>query len=122
VFKTPDTSFSDERNYEQPFIECYIDEITSPGKYVIVGTVVFVGDTQIVLNDGTGEAVISLPTAFDLASIKEGAQIRVFGYMQTVPEKAVNAIIIHNISEVDIELYQRVRELERTVFSGKKSQ
>jgi len=102
--------------YNLPFLEVYIDEIKVSGKYTVVGTVVAIGEDKIGINDGTGEMNIIPPSTFDISSLKEGAQIRCLGYVDIVPEKVLNAITIHNLSNVDIDLYQRVRELEKSVF------
>lgn len=103
--------------YSMPFFETNICNL-SKGKYSVIGSVLEVSDDTITINDGTGELKLKiLPTTVKPENIKEGSQIRALGYIESKGDY-LRAVIIQDLSGVDLNLYQKIREMEQQIFSG----
>ena len=96
------------------FIETNIAEISKPGKYRIVGTIVGLEENLMVVSDETDEIVVDIADISN-QDLKEGKQLQLFGFVEIEPEKKFKAIIIHDFSDVNIEMYRQVRELEQSL-------
>ncbi|MHA1686343.1 MAG: hypothetical protein ACTSYD_08005 [Candidatus Heimdallarchaeaceae archaeon] len=111
------TERTDQQKRVVPYIETNICNITSKGKYRLFGSIVKFQEDLLVINDGTGEIDVKiLPTTTIPEDLKEGSQVMVLGYLET-KDSQIKVVIIQNMSEVDIELYQKVREVEKSIFS-----
>ena len=97
----------------RPFLEINISELKL-GKYKILGTVVSVLEGNMVVNDGTGQVSVATQDV-QVKGIVEGSQIRVFGFFDENQSPPMKAILLQNLSGVEIELYHRVQELERNL-------
>ncbi len=109
---------SDDNNSEkqkfsrtQPFIETNIADITTPGRYKIVGTVVNSSKDSFVIEDGTEQLSVSF-TDVIFEKPEEGDQVRVLGYLEFEPEKLLKAAIIQNLTNINLETYRQIRDLE----------
>jgi len=114
--ETSDEFDSEIRKYSRakPFIETSIAEISKPGKYKIIGSVVSKEENTIVLSDETEEITIDI-TEIPNKDFKEGVQLQIFGFAEFDPDKKLKAFIIRDFSEVNFELYTQVRELEQSL-------
>lgn len=97
----------------RPFLEINISELKL-GKYKILGTVVSVLEGNMVVNDGTGQVSVATQDV-QVKGIVEGSQIRVFGFFDENQSPPMKALLLQNLSGVEIELYNRVQELERNL-------
>ena len=97
----------------RPFLEINISELKL-GKYKILGTVVSVLEGNMVVNDGTGQVSVATQDV-QVKGIVEGSQIRVFGFFDENQSPSMKALLLQNLSGVEIELYHRVQELERNL-------
>ena len=107
---------SEIRKYSRanPFVEVNIAEISKPGKYRIIGSVVSFEGNTLVVSDETEEITVDVTELVD-QDFKEGAQLQILGFAEFEPEKKLKAFIIKAFSEVNIELYRQVRELEQSL-------
>ncbi len=109
---------SDDNNSEkqkfsrtQPFIETNIADIATPGRYKIVGTVVNSSKDSFIIEDGTEQLSVSF-TDVIFEKPEEGDQVRVLGYLEFEPEKLLKAAIIQNLTNINLETYRQIRDLE----------
>ena len=107
---------SEIRKYSRanPFVEVNIAEISKPGKYRIIGSVVSFEGNTLVVSDETEEITVDVTELVD-QDFKEGAQLQILGFAEFEPEKKLKAFIIKAFIEVNIELYRQVRELEQSL-------
>jgi hypothetical protein len=98
----------------KPFVEVSIAEISKLGKYKIVGSVVSLEGNTIVVSDETEKITIDI-TEIPKKDFKEGEQIQILGFAEFEPNKKLKAFIIRDFSDVNIELYAQVRELEQSL-------
>jgi hypothetical protein len=107
---------SEIRKYSRanPFVEISIAEISKPGKYRIIGTVVSSEGSTIVISDETEEISVDVTEAVN-REFKEGAQLQILGFAEFEPSKKFKAFIVQDFSDVNIELYRQVRELEQSL-------
>ncbi|MHA1952536.1 MAG: hypothetical protein ACXAAM_01825 [Candidatus Heimdallarchaeaceae archaeon] len=107
---------SEIRKYSRasPFVEVNIAEISKPGKYKITGSVVSFEGKTLVVSDETEEITVDI-TELANQDFKEGMQLQILGFAEFEPEKKLKAFIIQDFSEVNIELYRQVRELEQSL-------
>lgn len=114
--KTEDEIETELRKYSRasPFVEINIVEISKPGKYKITGSVVSLEENTLTLSDETDEIEVDI-TALADQELKEGMQLQLLGFVEFEPEKKFKAYIIQDYSEVNIELYRQVRELEQSL-------
>lgn len=97
----------------RPFLEINISELKL-GKYKILGTVVSVSEGNMEVNDGTGQVSVATHDVL-VKGIVEGSQIRVFGFFDENQSPPMKALLLQNLSGVEVELYHRVQELERSL-------
>jgi hypothetical protein len=97
-----------------PFVEINIVEISKPGKYRITGSVVKIEGNTLTLSDETEEIEVDI-TQISNHELKEGMQLQLLGFVDFAPDKKFKAIIIQDFSEINIELYRQVRELEQSL-------
>jgi len=95
----------------QPFIEVNIAELTNSGKYKIIGTVVEISENSITIEDGTDQLTVFFEES-PSEKPKEGNLIRVCGYLELEPKKQLKAIIIQDMSAINLETYQQIKDLE----------
>ena len=114
--KTEDEIESELRKYSRasPFAEVNIIEISKPGKYRITGSIVKMEENSLTLTDETDEIEVDITQISD-RELKEGMQLQLLGFVEFDPEKKFKAIIIQDFSEINIELYRQVRELEQSL-------
>ena len=107
---------SELRKYSRtnPFVEASVAEISKPGKYRIIGSVVSFEGNTLVVSDETEEITVDV-TELVAQDFKEGVQLQILGFAEFEPEKRFKAFIIQDFSEVNIELYMQVRELEQSL-------
>jgi hypothetical protein len=98
----------------QPFIEVNIAELTTSGKYKIIGTVMEIFDNSIIIDDGTDQLTIFFDDTPE-EKPKEGDLIRVFGYLELEPNKQLKALIVQDISGINLETYQQIKDLEQSL-------
>ena len=98
----------------KPFVNANIAEIQTAGNYRIVGKIAEVSDSSIVIDDGYDQITIILPEEVDF-DLKEGLQIRAFGFIKLQPEKQMEAKFIQNFQEVNLEVYRQINELEQSL-------
>jgi hypothetical protein len=97
-----------------PFVEINIVEISKPGKYRITGSVIKIEGNTLTLSDETEEIEVDI-TQISNQELKEGMQLQLLGFVDFAPDKKFKAIIIQDFSEINIELYRQVRELEQSL-------
>ncbi len=114
--KTEDEIESELRKYSRasPFAEVNIIEISKPGKYRITGSIVRMEENTLTLSDETDEIEVDI-TQISTHELKEGMQLQLLGFVEFDPEKKFKAVIIQDFSEINIELYRQVRELEQSL-------
>ncbi|MCK4895376.1 MAG: hypothetical protein KAS47_01105 [Candidatus Heimdallarchaeota archaeon] len=109
--------FSSERIYlrKKPYCEINLSELSKPGKYRIVGTVTSVTDDAFIINDGSNqiEAILTTPQNLE---VKEGILLRLFGFIEIEPKKQMKVSIIQDLSAVDIDTYDQIKELEQSLI------
>ncbi|MCK5304097.1 MAG: hypothetical protein KAJ72_02535 [Candidatus Heimdallarchaeota archaeon] len=109
--------FSSERKYlrKKPYCEINLSELSKPGKYRIVGTVTSVTDDAFIINDGSNqiEAILTTPQNLE---VKEGILLRLFGFIEIEPKKQMKVSIIQDLSAVDIDTYDQIKELEQSLI------
>ena len=109
--------FSSDSKYmrRRPFRETNIADISSPGKYRIIGTITEIQGDTFIITDGTTEIDGTIVNAPDF-EIKEGSVLRIFGFVEFEPKKQLKASIIQNLSGVDVETYTQIKELEKSLM------
>ena len=95
----------------QPFVEVNISELTSSGKYKIIGTVAEVLENSIIIEDGTEQLMVFFEET-PAKKPKQGDLIRVCGYLELEPNKQLKAIIVQDMSAINLETYQQIKDLE----------
>ncbi len=95
----------------QPFIEANIAELTTSGKYKIIGTVTEISESSIIIEDGTDQLTVFFEET-PAEKPKEGDLIRICGYLELEPKKQLKAIIIQDMSAISLETYQQIKDLE----------
>ena len=92
------------------------DLAEAQGWVSLIGTVISRDPSQseILIDDGTGQAVARVPRMPDLGSL-----VRVVGRIFIASGEArVDAEILQDFSGFDVELYRKVLQLEERVFRG----
>ena len=95
----------------QPFIEVNLAELTTSGKYKIIGTVTEISENSIIIEDGTDQLTVFFEET-PSEKPKEGDLIRVCGYLELEPKKQLKAIIVQDMSAINLETYQQIKDLE----------
>ena len=95
----------------QPFREVNIAELSTSGKYKIIGTVTESSENSIVIEDGTDQLTVFFEEPISERP-KEGDLIRVCGYLEMDPKKQLKAIIVQDMSTINLETYQQIKDLE----------
>ena len=98
----------------QPFIEVNIAELTTSGKYKIIGTVTEISENSIIIEDGTDQLTVFFEET-PLEKPKEGDLIRVCGYLELEPKKQLKAIIVQDMSAINLETYHQIKDLESSL-------
>ncbi|MBU7014507.1 MAG: replication protein RepA [Theionarchaea archaeon] len=94
-----------------PAIEKDISDITEEDIRVsVIGTVIRKDPIQysMIIDDGTGSITVLGDRLFDVQTV-----VRVVGRPQTRGNPLINAEIVQDFSDFDLELYKRVKELEQ---------
>jgi uncharacterized protein YdeI (BOF family) len=88
-----------------------IEDISDELRISVVGTVVKCGESEFILDDGTGQ--LTVICAEDI-SVKEKDIIRVIGkvYGQTV-----EAEIVQNMDGLNMQLYLKMYELKKKIYT-----
>ena len=99
---------------KKPYVETNLSEVTKPGKYRIIGTVIDTTDDGFEINDGSDQidAVLTVASSFD---IKVGDILRLFGFIELEPKKQIKVSITQNMSDVDMDTYNQIKELEQSL-------
>ncbi|MHA1304099.1 MAG: hypothetical protein ACTSQE_04565 [Candidatus Heimdallarchaeaceae archaeon] len=99
----------------KPYVEISIDQINENGKYCVFGSVISVSEQSFEITDERGVLKVIKSPEVSSINLEEGMQVRVFGYVETEPEKKMAAVIIQDFSEVDANLYLQMKEFEKLV-------
>jgi hypothetical protein len=94
-----------------PAVEKDISDVTEEDIRVsVIGTVIKKDPIQysMIVDDGTGSIIVLGDKLFDVQTI-----VRVIGRPQTRGEPFINAEIVQDFSDFDLELYKKVKELEQ---------
>jgi len=104
-----------EQEYKiKPFVDANIAEIQQPGKYRVVGKIVEIKEESIMIDDGFEQLSLTIPDENKL-KLEEGMAIRAFGYVSTEPEKMMKTTFIQDFSNIDIDSYRKLNELEQSL-------
>jgi hypothetical protein len=104
-----------EQEYRiKPFVDANIAEIQQPGKYRVVGKIASMDENTIMLDDGFEQLSITIPEEINL-KLETGITIRAFGYVNLQPEKQMTTTFIQDFSEIDIDSYRKLNELEQSL-------
>jgi hypothetical protein len=89
-----------------------ISEIRASDERVkVVGLVVNKGDSEFVLDDGSGQLVVILDEPEATQGITVGSRVRVFGNpMEAEGGLEFHADILHKVDGLDLQLQEQVRE------------
>ena len=112
--KNMSDSINEQEYRIKPFVDSNIAEITRPGKYRIVGKVMSIDETSLLIDDGFDQLSITLPDEINIKLVS-GMSIRAFGYVNIHPEKQMNTTFIQDFSEIDIDSYRKLNELEQSL-------
>jgi hypothetical protein len=107
-------SIKDQEYRIKPFVDANIAEIQKPGKYRVVGKIVSFDETSILIDDGFEQLSITIPDEIPL-KLENGVSIRAFGYVNIQPEKKMNTTFIQDFSQIDIDSYRKLNELEQSL-------
>lgn len=94
-----------------PAVETDISDITEEDIRVsVIGTVIKKDPIQysMIIDDGTGSITVFGDKLFEVSSV-----IRVIGRPQIRGEPVLNAEIIQDFSDFDLELYKKIKEMEQ---------
>jgi hypothetical protein len=94
-----------------PAVERDIADIdTEDIRVSIIGTVIKKDPIQysMIIDDGTGSITVFADVLFDVQSI-----IRVIGRPQIRGDPIINAEIVQDFSDFDLELYKKIEEMEQ---------
>jgi hypothetical protein len=94
-----------------PAVETDITDITDEDIRVsVIGMVIKKDSIQysMIIDDGTGSITVIADTLYEVSSI-----IRVIGRPQIRGEHVLNAEIIQDFSDFDLELYKKIKEMEQ---------
>lgn len=109
--------FSSEKKYlrKKPYSEINLSELSKPGKYRVVGTVTSVTEDSFIINDGSDqiEAILTTPQNLE---VKEGILLRLFGFIEIEPKRQIKVSIAQELSDVDIDTYNQIKELEQSLI------
>ncbi len=102
-----------DRQRRAPGIPKEIEEI-DPKQDIrvrVVGTAISVDEDSISLDDGTGTVEVFLQEE-DLDEVEEGQRARVLGRVLPTPDGfEIQGEVVQDFSEVDSELYDRVKKV-----------
>ena len=103
-------------NYKRfPTSEKSISEITPEDIRVgIIGTVIDVSDDKIMIDDGTGTIEVILDEE-NLKKVSQGKLVRIIGRVASDGGMKINGEIVQDFSGFDIELYNKIKELEQKI-------
>lgn len=80
----------------------------------VVGTVISKEDESVTLDDGTGSVEVFMQEE-DIEDIEENEKVRVLGRILPTPDSfEIQAEIVQDLSDVDIETYNRVKKIVNT--------
>jgi hypothetical protein len=102
----------EERVRRRPAVERTIQEISEQDFRVrIIGTVVDMSreSQSIIIDDGTGRAVVFFPDPAQFEEVQEGKLYRVFGKVKKDENIEIEAELIQDMSNLDVGLYEQVR-------------
>ncbi|MBY9001159.1 MAG: hypothetical protein KGD64_09615 [Candidatus Heimdallarchaeota archaeon] len=99
---------------KKPYREINLSEVTKPGKYRIIGTVVNKTDDIFEINDGSGQIEVIL-TIIPNFEIKEGVVLRLFGFIELEPKRQIKVSVAQNVSNIDMDTYNQIKELEQSL-------
>lgn len=109
--------FASDRQFirKKPYIDVNLSDLKKAGKYRILGTVTKVSKETFTINDGSDEieAILTTPQQIE---IKEGSLLRLFGFIELEPNKQLKVAIIQDMSNVDIDTYNQIKELEQSLY------
>ncbi|MBU7022840.1 MAG: replication protein RepA [Theionarchaea archaeon] len=94
-----------------PAVEKDISDVTEEDIRVsLIGTVIKKDPIQysMIVDDGTGSIVVFGDKLYDVQTI-----VRIIGRPQRRGEPFINAEIVQDFSDFDLELYKKVKELEQ---------
>ncbi len=97
------------------YIEISISNITKKGRYVIIASVIDTTENSIEVNDGSESLEVSLSGDFPKDNFTKGMQLRIFGIVEDLESKVIKPSIIQDVTSMDYDLYQRIRDLEETL-------
>lgn len=92
-------------------VETDITDITDEDIRVsVIGMVIKKDSIQysMIIDDGTGSITVIADTLYEVSSV-----IRVIGRPQIRGEHVLNAEIIQDFSDFDLELYKKIKEMEQ---------
>ena len=108
-------SDSIEQEYKiKPFVATNIAEIQQPGKYRVVGKIVEMTEESMMIDDGFEQLSITIPDEINI-KLENGKTIRAFGYVNIQPEKKMKTTFIQDFSDIDIDSYRKLNELEQSL-------
>jgi len=111
-----------ERKRRLPSVERYIKDISEEDFRVrILGMVVDVNkdNYSVMLDDGTGRAVVQFVDPELFNSIKGGMPIRVIGKVVPGEDKIIDAEVVQDMSKLDFGLYNQVRYISENLLEAK---
>lgn len=80
----------------------------------VIGTVLSLDEDSISLDDGTGNVEVFLEDE-QMEDLKEGQRIRILGRVLPTPDSfELQGEVVQDFSEVDPELYDRVKKVVNT--------
>lgn len=80
----------------------------------VVGTVISLDDESVTLDDGTGSVEVFMNEE-EIEDIEENQEIRVLGRVLPTPDGfEIQSEAVHDLSDVDIETYNRVKKIVNT--------
>ena len=104
-----------EQEYKiKPFIDANIADIQHSGKYRVVGKIVDVSEGSLMIDDGFEQLSITIPDEISI-KLEKGLTIRAFGYVDIQPEKIMKTTFIQDFSNIDIDSYRKLNELEQSL-------
>lgn len=80
----------------------------------IVGTVISIADESVTLDDGTGSVEVFMQND-EIEDLEENQHIRVLGRILPTPDSfEVQAEIVQDLGDVDMETYNKVKKIVNT--------
>lgn len=102
---SPETS---EDNRRSPAKFKSIEDVSGEETRVaIIGTIVDKGDSEVVIDDGTGKTEVNFDLSRDLSDFKDGNKVRVIGRPQG---NGIDGEAIQDFSGFDLDLYEKIMD------------